>query len=94
MLNENNVKEHLIEGLLEFSLAYGETVSIFSSVERQIRLWQMFCWMFHIVVSSLKIKAVSNKLVMEGRYYNQWNSILGFNCWDTSAQSTAFYMSD
>ena len=69
-----------MEGLLEFSLAYGETVSSFSSVERQIRLWQMFFRMFLIVEISLKIKNVSNKLFMEGRYYNQWNSVLGFNC--------------
>ena len=83
-----------MEGLLEFSLAYGETVSNFSSVERHIRLWQMFFWMFLVVVISLKIKNVYNKLLLEGRYYNQWNSILGFSCWDASAQSTAFYMSD
>jgi len=70
----------MMEGLLEFSLAYGETVSSFSSVERQIRLWQMFFRMFLIVEISLKIKNVSNKLFMEGRYYNQWNSVLGFNC--------------
>jgi len=50
--------------------------------------------MFLIVVISLKIKDVSNKLFMEGRYYNQWNIVLGFTCWDKSAQSTAFYMSD
>jgi len=83
-----------MEGLLEFSLAYGETVSNFSIVERQIRLWQMFFWMFLIIVISHKIKNVSNKLFKEGRYYNQWDSVLGFNCWDASAQSTAFYMSD
>jgi len=33
-----------------------------------------------IVIISLKIKDVSNRLFMEGRYYNQWNSVLGFNC--------------
>jgi hypothetical protein len=54
-----------MEGLLEFSLAYGGTVFNFSSVEGHIRLWQMFCWMFLIVIITLKSKDVSNKLFIE-----------------------------